>query len=312
MKSLGSGSTQSLAKQSPVMPSSRLLLCMELCDILLRRGLQRHSGLRLSFKKDFSSIHPKHQTERLDLWHSALGIEVTGAFKVIQDRPHQKKHPLCGLYRDLPPLNPKATPPRLGGRAVVRRGQTFAVQASEDVAADSVVMAFLASKPGVETDAVIGKPGKVRDRRIEVEVPADAPVGEYELRLVHGEQHTTALGFIVIFNPFTCKSCPESAGRSHRQRQEFMDEYVGGEQGLLWQGLSDDHGAHAWQHDPFRAANLLIAMSLLADLPQNLRADPTAVSRHLTFVIGEKVCYGSLAIKSAECFGLSWIPAILS
>ncbi|CAE7448441.1 Tgm3 [Symbiodinium pilosum] len=71
-----------------------------------------------------------------------------------------------------------------------------------------------------------------------------------------------------------------------------MREYVGGEEGLLWQGLSDDYGAHVWQHDPFRAANLLIAISLLADLPLHLRSDPTAISRHLTYVIGERVCYG--------------------
>ena len=167
------------------------------------------------------------------------------------------------------------------------------MKTSKDVDADSVVMVFLASKPGVENDAVIGKPGTVQGATIRVEVPDDAPVGEYELRLVHGAQHTAALGFIVICNPFTCKRCPESAGRSRKQRQEFMHEYVGGEEGLLWQGLSDDYGAHVWQHDPFRAANLLIAISLLADLPLHLRSDPTAISRHLTYVIGERVCYGN-------------------
>ena len=237
--------------------------------------------------------------------------EAAGSFQIVQDLDYQERHPLCTLYRDQPPLNPQAAPPRLGGRAVVRRGQAFVVRdagaagAAGDFA-DAVVMVFLASKPGVASEARIGNPGIIQDGRIQLEVPADAPVGEYELRLVHGDRHTPLLGFIVIFNPFTCKHCPESAGRRRKLKSEFMEEYVGGDQGLLWQGLSDDYGAHVWQHDPFRAANLLIAISLLADLPLNLRSDPTAISRHLTYAIGERVCYGSLAM-----FPSSLLSAVL-
>jgi len=40
-----------------------------------------------------------------------------------------------------------------------------------------------------------------------------------------------------VFNPFTCSDCPE-----HSDEHE---EYVAGDEGLLWQGLSDDHTA-AW------------------------------------------------------------------
>ena len=41
------------------------------------------------------------------------------------------------------------------------------MKTSKDVDADSVVMVFLASKPGVENDAVIGKPGTVRVPKLE-------------------------------------------------------------------------------------------------------------------------------------------------
>ena len=63
---------------------------------------------------------------------------------------------------------------------------------------------------------MIGRPGILEDGSIRLEVPADAPVGEYELRLVVGDHQATALGFIVIFNPFTCRQCPESAGRRRK------------------------------------------------------------------------------------------------
>ncbi|CAE7939985.1 TGM3 [Symbiodinium sp. KB8] len=213
-------------------------------------------------------------------------------FEVIQDTEYLQRHPLCDRYRDQAPVNAKATPPRLAGRVVVRRGQTFLVRARGTVHADHAAMVFLASKPGVESETVIGRPGIIEDGSIRLEVPADAPVGEYELRLVVGDHQATALGFIVIFNPFTCRQCPESAGRRRKLKAEFIAEYVGGEQGLLWQGLSDDYGANVWQHDPFRAANLLISLSLLADLPLELRSDSSAIARHLTYAIGERVCYG--------------------
>ena len=220
-------------------------------------------------------------------------------FEVIQDTEYLQRHPLCDRYRDQAPVNAKATPPRLAGRVVVRRGQTFLVRARGTVHADHAAMVFLASKPGVESETVIGRPGIIEDGSIRLEVPADAPVGEYELRLVVGDHQATALGFIVIFNPFTCRQCPESAGRRRKLKAEFIAEYVGGEQGLLWQGLSDDYGANVWQHDPFRAANLLISLSLLADLPLELRSDSSAIARHLTYAIGERVCYGSLGISLA-------------
>ena len=173
-------------------------------------------------------------------------------------------------------------------------------------------MVFLASRPGVESESVIGGPGIIEDDSIRLEVPADAPVGEYELRLVVGDRQATALGFIVIFNPFTCRQCPESAGRRRKLKAEFMAEYVGGEQGLLWQGLSDDHGANVWQHDPFRAANLLIGISLLADLPLDLRSDSAAIARHLTYAIGERVCYGSRGISLAIAFSSQVLCMMLS
>ena len=52
----------------------------------------------------------------------------------------------------------------------------------------------------------------------------------------HDMQHVAfSSSCLQVFNPFTCSDCPE-----HSDEHE---EYVAGEDGLLWQGLSDDYTA---------------------------------------------------------------------
>lgn len=40
-----------------------------------------------------------------------------------------RNHPLCDRYKDLPAIDPRAKPPVLGGRPVVRRGQRIIFKA---------------------------------------------------------------------------------------------------------------------------------------------------------------------------------------
>lgn len=192
-----------------------------------------------------------------------------------------RKHLLCDRYKDLPAINPRAKPPVLGGRPVVRRGQEVLFKAHGDVVSSmtSADVEVLGAKTPIGSISA-----RIQGEEIYLNLPALAPVGEYELRLYKAKKIVATFPFIVVFNPFTCSDCPE-----HSDEHE---EYVAGDEGLLWQGLSDDHTANIWHHEPFRAANLLISLALLQHLPLELRGDVVAVSRFLTNAVGEKVCYG--------------------
>ncbi|CAL1135065.1 unnamed protein product, partial [Cladocopium goreaui] len=189
-----------------------------------------------------------------------------------------RKHLLCDRYKDLPAINPRAKPPVLGGRPVVRRGQEVLFKAHGDVVSSmtSADVEVLGAKTPIGSISA-----RIQGEEIYLNLPALAPVGEYELRLYKAKKIVATFPFIVVFNPFTCSDCPE-----HSDEHE---EYVAGDEGLLWQGLSDDHTANIWHHEPFRAANLLISLALLQHLPLELRGDVVAVSRFLTNAVGEKV-----------------------
>ncbi|CAK9029709.1 unnamed protein product [Durusdinium trenchii] len=195
---------------------------------------------------------------------------------LIMDDDFRSKHKLCDRYKDLPPVDPRATPPRLNGRPVVRRGQSFRLQLQLSATKSADVRLLQGGQMGK---------AELRGGEIHVEIPAWAPVGEYEVLALDSKDATLAtFGFIVIFNPFSCPSCPEYSD----QHQEYLD----GNEGLLFQGLSDHYTANHWYHEPFRAANLLIALKLLDWLPMMLRGDLTAVTRYLTNAVGDKVCFG--------------------
>jgi len=197
---------------------------------------------------------------------------------LVMNAEFRRNHPLCDRYKDLPAIDPRAKPPVLGGRPVVRRGQRIIFKANGAVATSMTSADFGVLGEGSKTSA------RIQGNEIYVDLPASAPVGEYELHAYKSRSKVATIGFIVVFNPFTCSSCQE-----HSDEHE---EYVAGDEGLLWQGLSDDYTANVWHHDPFRAANLLISLALLKEMPVESRGDVVAVSRYLTHAIGEKVCYG--------------------
>jgi len=154
---------------------------------------------------------------------------------------------------------------------VLRRGREYSAQI------DGLSSASLRGpSDGV---AVHGEAGQLT-----VAVDSNAPIGEYdvELELVSAKQ---TVRVAVIFNPFTSK---DDVYISKKRRAE----YVLNEHGLIWQGLIDDNQAHTWAFEQFECSNLLSSLLLLRTLPPASRRSAPLVSRHLSFEVGDKVCYG--------------------
>ena len=60
----------------------------------------------------------------------------------------------------------------------------------------------------------------------------------------------------------------------------------------MYINIFDECEANRWTFDPFRAANLLISLSLLAPLPPESRGDVATLTRFLTNAVGEKAGLG--------------------
>ena len=58
------------------------------------------------------------------------------------------------------------------------------------------------------------------------------------------------------------------------------------------QGLSDNFEGHVWHFDQFATTNVEIALRSLRRMAVADRADPSLVSRHLTYAVGADICYG--------------------
>lgn len=66
-----------------------------------------------------------------------------------------RNHPLCDRYKDLPAIDPRAKPPVLGGRPVVRRGQRIIFKANGAVATSMTSADFGVLGEGSKTSARI-------------------------------------------------------------------------------------------------------------------------------------------------------------
>merc|ERR1711871_289590 len=71
-----------------------------------------------------------------------------------------------------------------------------------------------------------------------------------------------------------------------------LQEYVESTEGLIFQGFGDNHTGHTWTFDQYNHANLAAALRQLDGLSVEDRRHPLKVSRHLTWSIGDRVCYG--------------------
>jgi hypothetical protein len=61
---------------------------------------------------------------------------------------------------------------------------------------------------------------------------------------------------------------------------------------LIWQGLSDQNTAHSWLLGQYDYLNLDVSLRALERMPVADRGDAALVARHLTYSVGEDICYG--------------------
>lgn len=133
-----------------------------------------------------------------------------------------------------------------------------------------------------------GVDGAARTAIVRLALAAHAPVGNYTLRVGVGA-HALALRLIVLFNPYKGGAGGDGVYVSAAARREYVES----EEGLIWQGTSDANTAHVWAFAQFDFAQLAVALrTALRRLPLRARADPVRVARHVTYAVGEDVCYG--------------------
>eukprot|EP00519_Triparma_laevis_P003883 CAMPEP_0182499912 /NCGR_PEP_ID=MMETSP1321-20130603/8017_1 /TAXON_ID=91990 /ORGANISM="Bolidomonas sp., Strain RCC1657" /LENGTH=1576 /DNA_ID=CAMNT_0024704163 /DNA_START=169 /DNA_END=4896 /DNA_ORIENTATION=- len=127
---------------------------------------------------------------------------------------------------------------------------------------------------------------------VKVSFTSSAPVGEFKIsatvtigegrgtKTAQAEQH-----FIVLFDPTNSDDVVYTT-KSNR------NEYIDNTEGLVWQGLSDNNNGFSWSFNQWDFANLQIAYDRLVRMPVADRGDPVLVSRHITYSVGEDICYG--------------------
>lgn len=127
---------------------------------------------------------------------------------------------------------------------------------------------------------------------VSVLLTEDAPVGLYLLTVVmnvtEGVEIVTyerSLVLVILFNPY-------GKGDAVRQSRSNVAEYVESDEGLIWQGMSDSNTAHTWVFSQLSFPNLAIALDSLRRMDVTDRGDAALVSRHLTYAVGEDICYG--------------------
>ncbi|GMH59657.1 hypothetical protein TL16_g02874 [Triparma laevis f. inornata] len=127
---------------------------------------------------------------------------------------------------------------------------------------------------------------------VKVSFTSSAPIGEFKISasVAIGEGRgtktaTAEQNFIVLFDPTNSDDVVYTT-KSNR------DEYVDNTEGLVWQGLSDNNNGFSWSFNQWDFANLQIAYDRLVRMPVADRGDPVLVSRHITYSVGEDICYG--------------------
>ena len=118
-----------------------------------------------------------------------------------------------------------------------------------------------------------------------------APVGDYTCacEVVVSDSGAVLRGskrVLILFNPYLPTDAAYMGSEADRS------EYVEMTEGVLFQGLSDNFEGHVWWYDQFRTANVEVALRSLRRMPIADRGDPALLARHLSYAIGEDVCYG--------------------
>ena len=127
-----------------------------------------------------------------------------------------------------------------------------------------------------------------------VTLAANAPVGWNQISVSVKVRETKAnvmkeyrcnTTLVILFNPY-------GSHDDVRQSKSNRQEYVVSEKGLIWQGLSDFNTAHVWDFHQFEYSNLVISLDSIRRMKAEERGDAALVSRHLSYALGEDICYG--------------------
>jgi len=125
--------------------------------------------------------------------------------------------------------------------------------------------------------------GGERIANVDLEIPADAAVGEYTLRAVVDDpagNRIVAQDFerraVVLFNPWS-PSCT-----TYLPNLAKIDEYIISDTGLLWRGTARYNKPKPWSFAQYDEDVFLGSLELLTGLNAAGRADPAAVARWLT------------------------------
>lgn len=121
---------------------------------------------------------------------------------------------------------------------------------------------------------------------VELRIPSDAAVGEYDLAVSFTDGTQTKISVVVLFNPFSSKDDTYLRGKKNQE------EYILGTETLIWQGTIEENEPHRWAVDQFEWPSLKASLGLLRNLGYADRASPAAVARELSFMVGSEVCYG--------------------
>jgi hypothetical protein len=132
------------------------------------------------------------------------------------------------------------------------------------------------------------------DARVKVRVAfaPNAPVGYYRLSVQAKVVQSQEIVTYSLHTPLTVLFNPYGTHDDVKQSKANREEYVEGTEGLIWQGLSDSNTAHTWAFDQFEKQQLMVSLDSLRRMPVAERGDAALVSRHLTYALGEDVCYG--------------------
>ena len=250
-----------------------------------------YSGKRLKAVKAAVKEEPIEETEKEDKREPKPAVEPSTAGSKVLDlmtKENNKAH-VTSMYKDKAYVHAKSSAnlPKIGAnRLIVRRGQEFTVRSS-------------AGAPTISFNPCGMFKSEVRSTS-ECGVKSKVAISDWKIK---GQDGTTQLNrsfyscwclyyqrggrVVLLFNPFNSRS--DVGGSS---RMKLGKKYVLEEKSMIYQGTSDDHDGHVWDLDPFRGLNLIVALRLLRHLKLEQRGQAYIVSRHLTFSIGDEVCYG--------------------
>eukprot|EP00163_Fabomonas_tropica_P007073 TRINITY_DN1670_c1_g1_i1.p1 TRINITY_DN1670_c1_g1~~TRINITY_DN1670_c1_g1_i1.p1 ORF type:complete len:1432 (-),score=506.63 TRINITY_DN1670_c1_g1_i1:85-4380(-) len=124
----------------------------------------------------------------------------------------------------------------------------------------------------------VKNPGSGTSHVWTINIPPEAPIGLYNLRLQYeGTHFQPDRKVAILFNPY--KSSDQVYMGDSRWRAEYVENEVGG----VWKGGKNGKKFWVpWAFDQFNMANLLVAIRLLNKLSLKQRADPVMVTRWLS------------------------------